>query len=144
MFIKGLPGWLSYLNNWELIGILAYSFVFAMLESALLLLFPIFLGTILPARYMLDKFVAWGSMKVILSLGWIVVVQFDNTLISNPPWWISLYLASVGVSYVVIYRSKCIEQMISSFAEHLTTLLYVYIPITILSGVIIILRNILG
>ncbi|GAH71259.1 unnamed protein product, partial [marine sediment metagenome] len=56
MFIKGLPEWLPVMSAWELISIFAYTMVFAMLESVLLLLLPIFLSVILPERLMQDRF----------------------------------------------------------------------------------------
>jgi len=91
---------------------------------------------------MRDKFVALGSMLVLLTLGWIIVVQLESILISSCLLWVSLYLVSIGVSYVLIYRSKRIEEMINSLSERLTILLYAYVPITVLSGVVVILRNV--
>jgi len=132
-------------------GLIGYSWIFHQVYPTIRfsqnlflisILLPIFLGVILPVRFMRDKFVALGSMLVLLTLGWIIVVQLESILISSCLLWVSLYLVSIGVSYVLIYRSKRIEEMINSLSERLTILLYAYVPITVLSGVVVILRNV--
>ncbi len=139
IFFKELPYRLQALPAWDLVGIFAYSQIFALLESGMILLIPVLGAAILPARFLRDRFVAQGSVLVLLTLGWLIVGMLG--LFSNF-WWVSLYLISMGLSYILIYRYKRLEQFINSFTERLTVLLYVYIPVTLLSVIIVILRNI--
>ena len=113
----------------------------------MVLLVLIFLGATLPARFLRDRFVAQGNMVMLLTSGWAIVVRYNMATILS--WtlatlffWAALYLASIGVFYVLIHRYNRLEEAINSFAERLTVLLYVYIPITCLSVLIVILRNI--
>ena len=141
-----MPGWLVYLNTWDLIGTFAYTQAFALLESATILLIVILLGAILPAPFLRDRFVAQGSMVVFLTLGWALAAQYKiiPLNLSSKRFFLGtiLYLVSIGVSYVLIRRYKRLGESISSFAERLIVLLYVYVPIAFLSVIIVILRNI--
>ena len=144
-----MPAWLFYVNSWDLIGMFAYTQIFALLEGAVILLILILLGAILPVRFFRDRFVAQGSMAVLLTSGWAIAAQFANQYQIVVVWtpktfflWSVLDLISVGVSWVLIHRYKRLEEAINSFIERLTVLLYVYIPITFLSVIIVTLRNI--
>lgn len=145
-FFERLRGWLFFLSFWGVISIFAYTQVFALLESAVVLLVLVLLGAILPARLFRDKFAAQGSIAVLLTVGGGILIQTTKLI----PLWPSkrlflgavVYLTSIGMSYVLIHRYKRLEEAIYSFIERLTVLLYVYIPITFLSVIIVILRNI--
>ncbi len=139
MFFKELPYRLHSLPAWDLVGVFAYVQIFALLESAIVLLIPVLLGVILPARFLRDRFVALGSVLALLTLSWLIVGRlglFSNFL------WVSLYLISMSMAYMLIYRYKYFEQFINSFTERLTILLYMYVSVTLLSIIIIILRNV--
>ncbi len=137
-----MPGWLVYLNAWDLIGTFAYTQAFALLESTTALLIAILLGAILPARFLRDRFVSQGSMAVLLTSGWLIAAQYEIIPFGPPSKrFFLLHLASIGVSWMLIHRYKRLEESIDSFVERLTVLLYVYVPIGFLSVVIVILRN---
>ena len=146
-FLERMPSWLFHLSTWDVISVFAYTQTFALLESAIVLLVLIFLGATLPARFLRDRFVAQGSMVMLLTSGWAIAVRYNMATVLS--WtlttfffWAALYLVSIGVFYVLIHRYKRLEEAINSFAERLTVLLYVYIPITCLSVFIVIIRNI--
>jgi len=147
MFFEKMPGWLFYLNCWDVIGIFAYTQTFALLESGIVLFVLILIGAILPARFFRDRFVAQGSMMVFLTSGWAIAAHYSAKVFNL--WalktlflWSVLYLASIGVSYALLYRYKRLEEAMNSFVERLTVLLYVYAPVTFLSIIIVIFRNI--
>lgn len=150
-FFNQMPGWLVYLNAWDLIGTFAYTQIFALLESVTILLVVILLGVILPARFLRDRFAAQGSTVVLLTFGWAIVAHSTQIVpfARSAPWlskkllfMVGLYLASIGVPYVLIYRYRRLEEFIYSFLERLTVLLYMYVPIACLGTVVVILRNI--
>jgi hypothetical protein len=144
MFLRELPAWLLYLSGWDIIGIFAYAQVFALLESATVLLGLLLLGAILPAQLLREKFVAQGSIAVFLTSGWAIASHIQVI-----PVWPSegfflgavSCLAPIGGVYVLIHRYERVEEALNSFAERLSVLLYVYVPVSFLSVVIIILRN---
>ena len=148
-FLQKLPSWLLSLSLWELAGAFAYTEVFALLESLLLLLGVVLLCVALPPRFFRDRFVAQSSMTVFVTSAWVVVLQFNietvrlwtlRTLLM----WLVLYLVSIGVSYILVHRYRRLEECVTVFVERLVVLLCVYAPVTILSAAIIALRNVQG
>jgi hypothetical protein len=141
MFLRNLPHWLPFLNAWDLVGVFAYTLTFALLESAVTLFVSVLLGAVLPARFLRDRFAELGSVLVLFTLGWLVVDRL-GIINSGNSLWLSVYLISIGMSYVLVYRYKRIKQLFNSLAERLSVLLYVYVPISFLSVIVVILRNI--
>lgn len=145
--LREVPAWVLRLSSWELIGVIAYTQAFALLESVMILLILILLGAILPARFFRDRFVAQGSMLVLLTSGWTVAAHYNYETIrlwhaKEFLFWSALCLASVGAPYVLIHRRKRLKEFIYSFAERLTVLSSIYVSIDLLSAIVVVLRNI--
>ena len=79
-FLEKMPGWLYHVNMWGVIGIFAYTQVFALFESGIVLLFLLLLAAIVPKRFVRAKFVAVGSMVVIVSSFWAVLAQYNDQI----------------------------------------------------------------
>jgi hypothetical protein len=148
-FLERMPGWLLFLSLWDLMGAFAYTQAFAFLESAAVLLALILLSVILPARFLRDRFIAQGGMIVFLTVAWAVALRYARGNASVAFWslktlllWLVLYSVSVGVPCLLINRYGRLEHIIDALVERLTVLLYFYVPITLLSIVVVILRNI--
>ena len=146
-FLEKLPSWLLHLSLWDLIGAFAYTQAFAFLESGVILLGLIALLFVLPERFFSDRFVAQGSMLVLVTSVWAAAFQINVGTVRL--WslkifllWSTLYAVSIGIVYVLVHRYKRLEQSLYAFTERLAVLLYVYIPITILSFLAIVIRNI--
>jgi hypothetical protein len=143
-----MPGWLQFLDLWDVASIFAYTQAFALLESALVLLLLIGLCVVLPARFFKNKFAAQGCMAVSMMALWTAVFQSVSAEIRA--WsigefllWSALSLTAIGVPCVLVYRSRRIERAIRALAERLTVLLYVYVPLGLLSLIVVIARNVL-
>ena len=150
-FLDQMPGWLVYLNAWDLIGTFAYTQAFALLESIAVLLVVILLGAILPARFLRDRFATRASILVLLTLGCGIVAQSTGRIpFTGSMAWPSksfilggtLYLASIGASYGLMHRYRHLEEAVHAFMERLTVFLYIYVPVGILSVAIVVVRNI--
>ena len=149
-FLYQVTGWIVYLNVWDVIGTFAYTQAFAFLESLVVLLCVILLAVILPARVLRDRFVPLGGMLVLLNLAWAIAVQYTGIIpfTRYVPWHSKkfllgavAYLVSLGASYVWVRRHERVQGAVSSFVERLTVLLYIYIPLSLASIVILIIRN---
>jgi hypothetical protein len=118
------------------------------------LLVLILLSAILPARLLRDRFVAQGSIIMFLTSFWAVALALHDFSVirSEDPnkfltpseflLWSVLYLASIGVYWALIRRSKRLEAAVNAVAERLTVLLYVYVSTSLFSVIVVILRNI--
>jgi hypothetical protein len=143
-----VPSWLIRLSVWELVGAVAYTLAFALLETALVFLIFIFLALILPAKLLRDRFVAQCTMMVLLSSVWAVLAHLglaalwsDSRLFLA---WLILLLGSLAISYLLIHWNRKLERAISSLVGRLVPLSYLYIGLDILSVFIIVLRNVSG
>jgi hypothetical protein len=140
---------LQFLGFWDNVSIFAYILAFALLESVVLLSIVTVLTIVLPAQCFRDKFVAQGSIVVFVATFWAIVFQSVDTEIrlwslAEGLFWVVLCLTTIGVSCVLVDRSKRLEGALSAFAERLTVLVYIYVPMSILGLVVVISRNILG
>jgi hypothetical protein len=148
MFFEKLPSWLLQLKSWDIIGIFAYTQTFALLESVTVFLVLMLLGAILPARFLKEKFVAQGSMLVLLGAAWAIAVHYDEYMLIRSLTrtkfivWSVLCLASLGMSSLLLHRYRRVEEAIKSFTDRVTVLLYVYIPVACLSITIVVIRRI--
>ena len=145
-FFEKLPSWLLFLSFRDLVGLFAYTEFFALLESTMVLLAMILLGVILPGRFFRDRFAAQGSTIVLLSAAWGVKLQREAHTIRSWPLktfvlWSVLYLMSIGVAYLLIHRYERLEQYAIAFAERLTILLYIYVPLSLIGLLVVILLN---
>jgi hypothetical protein len=132
------------LNLWDLIGVLAYALTFAFLESAIYLLSLILLSAILPVRFFRQRFVAHGSVVVLLTAVFAMAFHYRPvTGLSARTFGIglALYAALNGALYVLIRRYGRLEAFINAFTERLTVLLYVYITLTVLGVTVVVVRN---
>jgi hypothetical protein len=145
-----LPAWLVRgLSTWELIGVIAYAQAFALLESALALGGLLFLCILLPARALRHRFVALGSMLVLVTSGWLMLVNGSLRAIKRWPAtrflpWIVFYLLSIAVPYVLIHRSNKIEQGVRATVDRLTVLSWLYVSLGCAGVVVVVIRNVMG
>jgi hypothetical protein len=140
-FLKKVPYWSLFLNAWDLVGAFAYTQIFALLESAVVLLALTVVGAILPAQLFRDRFVAHAGMATFLTAAWLIADEYLQIHVFGNLVWLSLYLISIGVSYGLVYFFNHFQSSMCSFAERLTALLYLYVTLTGVSLMIVILRN---
>jgi hypothetical protein len=143
-FLYFLPSWLLSMSLGDVLSILAYTLASALLESVSLLLVMILLAAILPARFFRNKFAVLGSVIILLTSACAIVLQYNLSILESPRALVvmlALYLASIAVSYVLVHRFKRVEGLALSFAERLTILLYVYVPLGLIGALVVLLRN---
>ena len=147
-FLQQMPGWMAFLDSWDILGILAYVQAFALLESVLVLLPVIVVAIILPANWFRDRFAAQGSMMVFTITFWTVL--FQGIAFALPLWssgqlllGLMLPLASIVVACALVHRSEKAEKAIRALADRLTVFLYIYIPLGFLGLIVVAARNIL-
>jgi hypothetical protein len=145
VFLKKLPHWLLFLSAWDTLGVFAYTQAAALLESVILLLALTVLSAIVPARLLRDGFVAKGSAILLITTAWLVAehlgaiyifVNMQRMLI-----WLVLYVISIGWAYVVVVRYQWVRAALLSLADRLMVLLYLYLPLSIVSVIVILLRH---
>lgn len=146
-FLYKLPSWLAFLSAWNTLGILAYGLVSSFLESALLLLLLVVSAVILPGGWLRDEFTIHGTLIVIVLTFWLGLVQRFSSLRlwSDGQIWLglSLVLITIVLASILVRRLRPLGNVLRGLAGRATILLYVYVPLSILSLAIVVVRNVL-
>jgi hypothetical protein len=144
-FLKQLPGWLYYLEIWDILGIFAYSQGFALIESSIVLI-SLVLGAAIMPRLIREQFVSYGTVFVMLTAALLMLMQYNNNLATvsrlSLASWILVYFVALAVIVILLYRYRDLSRHVENFADRLTVLVYIYVPISVISLVFIAVRNI--
>ena len=141
-----LPSWLFYLNIGEIAIAYAYSLATNLMESLAVLCGPLILSMILPKEWFFDRFVARGSTLALAGLGYMMYVAFqfktnaDYPSLTLKPW--TLALAMVAILFIVYLagRLNLFGKLIEFIADRAIIFLYISLPLSIFSLVIILIR----
>lgn len=144
------PSWLYYLTVGNVLTLVAYVLAFALFESAIVLLFLLVLNLLLPARAFRDQFTAQGTVVVLVAAAaaWFIQNRVDRIarldlwmLIAGPLAAIAgLILLTVLLAWP-FRRFKALRGLIDPLAERMTVFTYIYVPLSLASLVLVLLRN---
>jgi hypothetical protein len=134
-------------NGWDLIGIVAYSLVYGLLESVLVFGAVLFLAILLSVTGLRDKIVPIASGTVFISAIWFVILHYNEHWIGTRQVtpllaWAGTYLVCLVGFYWLAYRSDRVEKLVNSFVERVAVLSILYITAGLLGLLIVIIRMI--
>ncbi|MFZ5909492.1 MAG: hypothetical protein ACOYYU_05705 [Chloroflexota bacterium] len=142
-----VPSWLFYLTLGEVLSIYSYAFVINFLES-LLLVFPLLLlGVVLPARWWNHHFTPYGMAWVVCIAGSAMLrlynlrepSMWEDFLHGQWLWWGLTVLLAIALSFF-LSRIGWLRKGIEGLADRLVIFLYIYLPLTALSFVVLLAR----
>jgi hypothetical protein len=144
-----LPAWMFYLNLGEIASIYAYAFLFDLAESILLLLVVLFFEFTLflyfknreefQTRAVIMAFALLCSMAIRLAL-FKDYEQMDGFVNGEAAWWASAVAISM-LCGVLVSKSPLLRRIVGGFTERAVIFLYIYLPLSLLSVVVVIWRN---
>lgn len=146
-FFWKLPSWMFYLNLGEIFASLAYALATNLAESILAVLLPAVLAVLLPRRWFLDTFVARGTTLLAASLTYIAYVLYRFPIKEEPP----IHLMTVrtplvlAITIVLIFlagRLRFLRKLIEAAADRAVVLLYLFVPASLISVIVVLFRNI--
>jgi hypothetical protein len=144
-----VPGWQKYLGAWDIVSILAYVLACALVESALVFSALILLRVVLPAKITRERFVAKGTMMLFMNALWAAMLHLMILSEQILTWSLGryllvalVYLLSVVFSWAFAHLSQFFAGLIEAFADRLTVFLYLYVPLSVFSILVVIGRNI--
>ncbi len=138
-----INNWALYFGVADILSLFAYVMVGAFLESLLLISSLLMLSFILPQKIFGIKFVLRGTILTITFLGFIMYYYTQTPMgeaLANINKWgmffvITFVLLAIGESI------KIVERFVRLMADRFIVFLYIYLPISFASIVIIIVRN---
>lgn len=140
-----VPAWINKLTIWELIGAIAYTQVFALLESVIFLTLFLAARLILPRKWFADQFVPATSLLVVVITLWAIAAHNYDKVIRN--WggrdflpWLLLIVVSLIIP-LLVSRLERARNITTAIVERASILAFVYLFIDSLSIIIIVARN---
>lgn len=146
LFLWKVPSWMLYLTAGDMLTVLAYSMTSALLESLFVLSVLLLLCLLLPARWMQDVFVTRGTVAAILGLGTIMLYMYCFSLvgysyISNLiPWSLAGLVITIFFTSLST-RIRPIVRAAELISDRMIVFLYIYIPISLVSLLVVVYRN---
>jgi hypothetical protein len=151
-FLRELPSYLMRMKIWEIVGVFAYTQVFALLESILLLVVLILIAEILPRHLFLEHFTTQAALVSLLVTLWIIPFHYKVQILAAFPsfenrwvgfFWLGLFVTlTIGIC-LLFRRYTKFEQGFQVFVEKLTVVSMLYLIVDVVSLVIIIARNLI-
>lgn len=142
-----VPAWIIRMTLWELLGAIAYTQAFALLESVFILVVFLFVGFILPKRWFAHRFAPATSLVVIIITLWAIAAHNYDKVIRN--WgardflpWLILMMISLTLALLLVSRSEKVKNMLTAFVERASVLSIIYLFIDSLSIIIVMVRNV--
>ncbi len=148
-FLQKMPGWLPFLSLWAILSILAYTLAFALLESCAVLLVLVLFGVLTPYKLIRARFISQGSVILFAAASWTAFIQLLRGALrmwslSESILWFGIAILSIVCASVLVYRMPRFQQALRSLCTRLSIFLYIYVPIGIISCMVVLVRNILA
>jgi hypothetical protein len=140
-----LPSWLNFLSVGEIVPIFAYGLATAFIESVLVLVGLNLLCLLLPRRWFRESFVPRGFLLVALGLSYVMMITFslgkEAVYPAGLEYWSLLILVVLLPFSLYAGTVRFIRNLTESIADRLTVFLYLIFPLSLLSLLYVILRN---
>jgi len=145
-FFWRLPSWFLFSNLSDLASIFAYMIVVNLMESLLVLVAPLLLNMVLPRAWFYDRFTTRSVSLVLVGLGYLIYL--DDHLQAELPFpiamvrWIPAVMVVILVLVYLLDRFNIIRRLLDGIANRALIFLYISIPISVISLLVILIRNI--
>jgi hypothetical protein len=142
-FIWKFPSWLKFLVPGEIVTAAFYTLVSDLFESLLILAVLILFAFVLPGKWMRENFIFRGGLSALSVLGlFIGLAYFNVTLEQVSKYW---FWALVGFVLLHILFGKIhpLQTGIEKLADAASIFLYLTVPLSMLSLLVVLFRNIL-
>lgn len=148
LLLGHLSTWSNYLYVPEILSIAAYRIAESFVEALLVLGLLLLISFILPARFFRDVFVVRGSALVLCLLGSIILFwkRFESDpgiLMANylQTWTVGTVLLAALFSHLSV-KVGAVSDFLDWISERMTVFLYLLIPISLVSLITVLFRNI--
>ncbi len=146
-FFNRLSSFILYFRPTEVAGIFAFMMAFAFLESLLVTGVLVTLSAILPYKWLSDGFAYKGFIVLVMATVAAIILQrtMQGELPSLPIltliWFTPLVWIAVFIKWVQMKPG--VQKFLISIAERTSIMLFLYVPIGILSLIVVAVGNLL-
>ena len=146
-FINKLSSFILYFNLGEILAIFAYMMAFALLESLAFIGLVVLISGLLPSNWLKEGFAFKGF--IIAAVAAVAAILFQRALRDDFPSALMLLTSSVvpllviGILIFLVGSMPRVQSLLLNIAERLSILLFLYLPIGVLSLLVVVYRNLL-
>jgi hypothetical protein len=146
IYFRYLHYWSAFLNLGEISAIFCYSMLADLGESLIITFLLLAMCFVLPSRYLRDMFVVRGTLLVVfvfLSISLFINIFPDLNAYAYMvlPWTIATFVGAVLLA-VFVTKIHFIVRAITWLSDSVIIFLYVLMPVTALSLLVVLARNI--
>lgn len=145
-FFWRLPSLLNYSTAGDLSVIFSYLITVNLLESLFVIAFPVLLGFILPKGWFLEHFVTKSVLLVLFGLGYMMYIASRINTEEPFPYnlfqWAPFVLIAILGLVFLLDRVNFLRRFLEDISERFQIFLFISIPVSVLSLVIVLVRNI--
>lgn len=141
-----LNSWLNNLNVWEILSLFSYLFIWNFLESVAVLAGLLGLSTLLPGKFLKEKFVVRGVIVAFCLIGSMMLQlklytdgMRGRVVDSLGLWWFITVVALTVLAWV-LPKWRAGETLVQEFADRSTVFLYIFMPLTAIGFLVIVFR----
>ncbi len=148
VFLWQVPAWLYYLNLGEILSIFAYRLFASFIESLIFLCIILIVTMILPPKWLKDSFTVRAATATICVLGAIMLYANQSlvaalTIPGRLYYWI---FGSILLAILIGFFSTKIKpaaSFLTWLSDSMTIFLYILMPLSAISLIVILIRNLL-
>lgn len=147
-----IPSWLGDLNIWEVLVLIAYVLSYGLFESVVMLGLMVALSLIFPLKWFRELFVPQGTLLMITLAVGAYILQQNVTeiyelrlrqLVIYPMLFVATVILLIVLYSFLFRRFNRFTVLMISLADRLIAFLLIYVPISLVSLFVVILRNLL-
>jgi hypothetical protein len=144
-FLWNFPSWIYYLSFFEILSVAAYALAANLLESLILLGIPVLAAFLLPVRWFSERFIPAGVLSVAF-MGALLIYFAPYFQAQSQFSYLPFMIAPVAllISIVVaalLARVEPVARLLSLFAERARIFIYLSIPLSIISVIVVLIQN---
>ena len=145
-----LPSWMFYLTISQILSVYAYSFSIDLVESVIALIGVLFLEfTIFLALRNREEFQARSIILAVVVLGTSMLrlalfqsYEDINAFLGGEVLWWAIAIPLGLILAVFIPKIRVVRNILEGFAERATVFVYIYIPLSLVSLIAVLVRNV--
>jgi len=139
---RDVPSWVLYMPSGDVIGSVAYTLSFALIESLIILLVVLFVGMIVPKRWVLEKYIPMASSWLVeLS---VMAIVFQYFIIHHLPKrnLVIGFALILAVSTFLILRFPKVGDALRWIGERHVVLSLIYLFFDLFGLLVVVFRNV--
>jgi hypothetical protein len=138
---RDVPSWLLYMPSRDVVGSVAYTLTFALVETLIVLMVVLLVGMIVPRRWVVKKYVPLTS-ALLVELA-VMAIVFQYFIIHHLPKrnLVIGYALILALTTGIVLRFPKVGAVLRWVSERLVVLSFIYIFFDVLGMLIVVVRN---